>query len=226
MNMTHEVQEYLHYCEYQKKLSRLSLKAYIIDLGQFIKYTARAQQHALSKVTISGYMRELHGKYSPKTVKRKIASLRAFLNYLEFEEAIEVNPMRKIKTKFQEVKQLPKTIPLRTITDLLAMAFEEQRNAKTEYEIFSTLRDRVVLEMLFATGMRVSELCSLQISDVNLEEGIIQVMGKGSRERIIQVENADVKNALIDYRRACKHDSPFFLPIGGEINYQTSLSVP
>ena len=223
MRISKEIKEYLHYCEYQKKLSGLSLKAYNIDLYQFSAFCMTIEDQELSKAAISAYIQDLHKNYLPRTVKRKIASLRAFLNYLEFEEILDTNPIRKIKTRFQEPKQLPKTIPLGTIEKLLTVAFDEQKIATTKYGAFVALRNRVVLEMLFATGMRVSELCSLKKENINLAEGTIRIVGKGLKERIIQIENTDVKESLIKYQHISNSSNTFFLRIGLEQNYQTNL---
>jgi len=214
MNIQKEITTYLHYCKYQKKLSSLSLKAYSIDLRQFLGYLNSVQEQVLSKAIISGFIQELHQKHLPRTAKRKLASLRAFLNYLEFEEILEANPIRKINTKFQEPKQLPRTIPLRLIEQLLTTAFKEQELAATHYASFVALRNRNVLEILFATGVRVSELCSLKKTDVNLDDGTIRIIGKGAKERIIQIENSDVIDSLLHYKNISSSHSDFFLLIG------------
>ena len=210
MNLQKEIVAYLHYCEFQKKLSALSIKAYTIDLQQFNEYVSVTSENAFTKETLSGYMKELHKKYAARTTKRKLASLRAFLNYLEFEEILDTNPIRKIRTKFQEPKELPKTISLRFIEQLLIAAKGEQKLATTDFGVFVALRDRTILEMLFATGMRVSELCSLKTSDINLEDGTVRIMGKGTRERIIQIGNAEVINSLLHYHKSNLNPSDFF----------------
>ena len=199
MNMKQEIEKYLIYCKNQKKLSQKSIKAYSIDLEQYISYFGSTQEDALTKTGICSYISELHETYAPKTAKRKLASLRVFLNHLEFEEIINTNPLRKIKTKFQEPKILPRVIPLNLIEALLAIAHRESRKAKTGYEKFTTCRDTAVMELLFATGMRVSELCYLKAEDVNLESGCIHIMGKGAKERCVQVGNAEVLSVLREY---------------------------
>jgi integrase/recombinase XerD len=214
MDIGNEIKKYLYCCKYQKKLSDLTLKAYAIDLRQFLAFSGDVIECLISKAAISGFIRQLHQNYLPRTAKRKIASLRAFLNYLEFEEIISTNPMRKIPVKFQEPKQLPKTIPLRLIKQILIAALREHEQAQTPYGIASSLRDRVILEILFATGMRVSELCSLKKDDVNLEDGTIRIIGKGTKERIIQIENNDIMNILQRYQNSHTSKSGFFLPIG------------
>jgi len=213
MNLGNEILSYLENCKHQKKLSELSLKAYSIDLKQFLAYFKYSSEQTLSKLAVSGYIQELHQKYMPQTVRRKIASLRAFLNYLEFEEILEMNPIRKIRTKFQEPKQLPKTIPLRFIEQILATAHNEQCSSTTAYETFVALRDKAMLETLFATGIRVSELCSIKTSDINLEDGTVHIIGKGKKERIIQIGNPEVIKALRKYHEANKSGSDFFLSI-------------
>jgi len=211
LDIQKEITDYLHYCKGQKKLSSLSIKAYTIDLRQFYEYACSSPEQAFSKTTLSNYIRGLHEKYTDKTVKRKLASLKAFLNYLEFEEILEINPMRKIRTKFQESKTLPKTIPLRFIERLLTTIKSEQALVATDYGNFVALRNRAILETLFATGMRVSELCSLKKSDVNLEDGTMRIMGKGTKERVIQIGNKEVIRSLIQYRESNLNCTDFFL---------------
>ena len=172
--------DYLMYCEGQKKLSAKSIKAYAIDLEQFKRHIT--SDDIPVKADISTYIMYLHKTNKPRTVKRKIASIRAFLNYLEFEEFITENPMKKIKTKFQEPQMLPRTISLTIIENILAIAYQELKQAKTAYAINSALRNIAMIELLFATGLRVSELCSLNIEHIDLCNGNIRIMGKGKRE--------------------------------------------
>ncbi|MDR2883550.1 MAG: tyrosine-type recombinase/integrase [Deferribacteraceae bacterium] len=208
IDIRQEVEAYLYYCEYQKKLSIKSIQAYSIDLKQFLSHN---NNQNLSKSTISNYITYLHKTYMPQAAKRKLASVRAFLNYLEFEEIIDANPIRKIKTKFKEPKILPKIIPLRVIEQLLAAVHQEWANAKTAHANCAALRNVAIMEILFATGMRVSELCSLKADDVHLEEGNIYIMGKGSKERIIQIGNDEVLSILRQYQEAFSPSAFFFI---------------
>ncbi|MDR0288292.1 MAG: tyrosine-type recombinase/integrase [Clostridiales bacterium] len=191
------VDDYLAYCEHQKKLSVKTIKAYTIDLGQFIQYTA--SENIPTKADISAYFAHLHKICLPRTVKRKIASIRAFLNYLEFEEIILENPIKKIKTKFQEPQTLPKTIPLTTIESILRIAYQELKQAKTACALSTALRNTVIIELLFATGLRVSELCSLNVDYIDLSNGSIRIMGKGTKERILQIGNTEVLSIMRHY---------------------------
>jgi len=214
MNLQAEIKSYLHNCEYHKKLNAKTLKAYSIDLKQFCEHLCVVQGQPITKATIMEYIKELHQAYKPRTAKRKLASLSAFFNHLEFEEKIDVNPMHKIKTKFQEPKELPKTIPFNTIKQILLIAHMEQVKTTTKYGSFAALRDVALLEMLFATGVRISELCSLRVNDVNLDEGTIRILGKGSKERVIQIGNEEVLGILRKYRKVANSATDFFLSIG------------
>jgi site-specific recombinase XerD len=191
------IADYLAYCEYQKKLSAKSIKAYTIDLEQLRRHTA--SENIPAKPEISVYITYLHRIYSPRTVKRKIASIRAFLNYLEFEEIISENPMKKIKIKFHVPQVLPKTIPLTKIETILRTAYQELKQARTTYAINTALRNAAMLELLFATGLRVSELCSLNAEYIDLENGKFLIMGKGAKERVLQIGNPEVLSILRHY---------------------------
>lgn len=197
-------QNYLEFCRYQKNLNDKSLKAYKIDLTQFSSFLTEMDGE-LDKQHISIYISYLYKRYRPKTIKRKIASLKAFCNFLEFDEIIEKNPFTKMKIKFKEPSLLPKTISLSIIQSVLTAAYEELPGTHVHPDTYSQksiLRDIAVLELLFATGVRVSELCSLTVSDVNISEGYIKIYGKGSRERIVQIGNEDVLLSLKKYKEA------------------------
>lgn len=143
---------------------------------------------------LEDFIAGLHQSYKPKTVKRKIASVKALFHYLEYKEIIDRNPFHKIHVKFRESAILPKTIPLHTVEHFLSAIYNHHAEAKTECQKKNTLRDIAVIELLFATGMRISELCSLKITDVNLYDRSILIYGKGSKERKIQIGNDDVRH--------------------------------
>ena len=201
INLDKEITTYLDYCKYQKKLSKDTVKAYTIDLKQFQRHIA-VTADCTAKSEITSYITHLHKTYQPKTVKRKLASLKVFFSHLEFEEILLDDPMRKIKTKFQESQELPRTIPLKAIKKIPTIAYNRLGQAQTSCGLQAALRDVAVVELLFATGMRVSELCTLRIEDVNLGDGSIRIMGKGSKERVLQIGNREVLRILRQYRDA------------------------
>ena len=106
----------------------------------------------------------------------------------------------------REPMVLPKTIPFSIIEKILASAYESLRQCGSDYSRRSAVRDIAVLEVLFATGARVSEICTLTPDAVDLLNHTIKIFGKGSKERIIQIENSDVLNALNKYYEAFCED--------------------
>lgn len=193
-----QLPHYLHYCLNQKELDLKTIKAYRIDLTQFFQYLTE-QGMEMDKDGINQYLFYIHGRYKQRTVKRKIASLRAFIGYLEYEEIIEENPFRKINTRFKEEVILPRTIPRDIVELLLRKMYEEKEKEMTVYERKFLVRDIAVIEFLFATGIRVSELSALKKGDIDMHTGIFLIKGKGSKERYMQIENEEVQKAIEEY---------------------------
>lgn len=191
---------YLEYCKKQKRLDEKTLRAYRIDLTQFFDHVRLADILEVTPEILENFIAELHQTYRPKTVKRKIASLKAFFHYFEYREVIERNPFNKIHVKFREPVLLPKTIPLHIVETFLSTIYKQQSYAKTAYQKRNALRDAAVIELLFATGMRISELCSLNAENVNLYDRTVLIYGKGSKERKVQIGNDDVANILEKYK--------------------------
>lgn len=197
------ISAYLQHCQIERGLSEKTIKAYRLDLSQFSRYIG-CDLYVCDKAAIQNYLSILHNQYKIKTVKRKIASLKAFFTYLVDEEIILSSPFEKLRIKLHEPFILPKTIPLSTINLILHNAYKKKNSFcnKSSYQYKVSLRDIAVLELLFATGMRVSELCALGPDAIDLRNGDIKIYGKGSKERIIQVGNPDVLLAVCTYYNA------------------------
>ena len=195
------LKEYLTYCKYRKRLDNKTLKAYSIDLQQYSLFSS-ASSLPLSRTTLDQYLTHLHKQYKPKTIKRKIASLKAFFHYLEYMELLEENPFSKLDIRFREAKLLPKTIPFHSLQNFLSTLYEQKRLATTSHQIDCCIRDIAVIELLFATGMRISELCSLKPADIDLINNTVLIYGKGAKERILQIGNPEVHHALTTYQNA------------------------
>ncbi len=198
--LTSIINTYLEYCETHKRLDKKTIKAYRIDLKQFITFFNTTDDiHTLSVTDIESYIKYLHENFKPKTAKRKLASLKAFFNFLEYRYIIETNPFNKIRTKFREPLLLPKTIPLHTVEKLLSTMYKQYALASTIYSKNRALLDIAICETLFSTGTRISELCNLKFSNVDMHDAVIRILGKGTKERIIQIGNNDVINILNIY---------------------------
>jgi site-specific recombinase XerD len=144
------------------------------------------------------WLRELRNN-QPKSVKRKIASIKAFFHYLEYKDIIILNPFNKLQIKFREPVILPKTIPLKTLEVLFNAAYAKYHKTTSPCQKRKTLRDIAVLELLFATGIRISELCSILLQNMDLQNNIILIHGKGSKERLIHICDPNVLNILNQY---------------------------
>jgi len=199
------IADYLEYCKYRKHLNAKTLKAYTIDLKQYKSYTPNLPE-CFAKDTVDTFITDLHKHYKPKTVKRKIASLKALFHYMEYREVLSENPFSKLDIRFREAKLLPKTIPFNSIQTFLSTLYAQKELASSKYQLHCCIRDIAVIELLFATGMRISELCSLKPSDINFENGNILIYGKGAKERILQIGNSEVLAALLTYKEEFKDD--------------------
>ena len=195
MDIQHYSKLFLEYCQTRRKLSNKTLKAYEIDLKQFEHFCG----DTFSKEILCHYVETMHEQYKPKTVRRKIATLKAFTHFLLIEDYIDYNPFQRLDISFREPVILPKTIPLTVINQILLTAYQCRNQTSTEYQKKIVLRDIAILEMLFATGARVSELCQIKNDSLDFETHTIKILGKGSRERIIQIENIEVISALREY---------------------------
>lgn len=220
-NLQKHIENYLNYCKYQKRLDAKTLKAYNIDICQFLEQVFSIDVLDITPYILENYIAKLHQQFKPKTAKRKIASLKALFHYLEYKEILDINPFNKIQIKFREPVILPKTIPLNTVKLFLSTIYNQHLNAKTDYQRKNTLRDAAVIELLFSTGIRISELCSLKINDVDLYDRTILIYGKGSKERKLLIGSDDVINVLKRYKSVFlekkQNQNHFFINQNGSV---------
>ena len=202
MELKNIINAYLNYCSEQRTLSSKTTKAYRTDLFQFAEFSCGK----FDKNSIINYIAFLHRNFKPKTAKRKIAALKAFAHYLMIQEIIDANPFDKIDTSFREPIVLPKIIPINIISKILENAYADFRKSNTYFSRKEAIRNIAVLELLFATGARVSEICTLTPEVVDLKNHTVKIFGKGSKERIIQIENTDVLKALNNYYETFSDD--------------------
>lgn len=197
------IDEFLNYCRYHKKLSDKTIRAYKIDLSQYGVFS-----NELSKQALWDYIEYLNKKYKPKTAKRKLATLKAFIHFLLLQDLIDFNPFDKLETTIKEPLLLPKTIPLGVIAKLISFSYQQIVFAKSDYQICSAVRNTAILELLFATGARVAEICTLRSDNVDLLGNSVKFYGKGSKERIIPIENFAVLSILRKYHSLFEKEIP------------------
>lgn len=200
--VSNHIMEYLNYCQCQKCLDGKTLKAYRIDLEKFAgqaweRFSGSAD--SLTVAQIESIFAAWHQEYKPKTVKRKITSVKAYYGWLTERGYVMDNPFLKIHTKFRESKTLPKTIPEHTLEQFLQVIYNAYQQADGLSKKRHTLRDIAIMETLFGTGVRISELCSLSPADVNCIEGALLIHGKGRKERLIQIPDEALLSLLDKY---------------------------
>ena len=138
-------------------------------------------------------------------MKRKLASVRAFYTYLETEEYIEKNPFRRIKAKFKEAVRLPRIISRNDIEKLMNYMYSRRKQVVSEKSRY-WLRDVAIIETFFATGIRVYELSNLRTDSVDLSTGVLKILGKGDKERCVQIADREVLTVLKKYYAANRQE--------------------
>jgi integrase/recombinase XerD len=185
------LQEFLIYLQVEKGLAKNTLVAYEHDLKKFISYLKQAKELALNEIDknfLAAYFYFLRKRGdSPASTARELASLRGFFKFLCMEEYLETNP-----TIYIETPKLPQKLP-RVLSEE-----EVERLLEIPQGIAPlTLRDRAMLELMYATGMRVSELVNLTIQQLNLDFAYVRCLGKGNKERIIPLGSQAVKSLQV-----------------------------
>ena len=173
------LEEFINYLSVERGLAANTLESYGRDLRQYLTYLTEKKKMALpetTQATVVGFLLHLQAKgRATSTISRMLAAVKCFYHFLAREQIIEGDPTVNLDAPKQE-KKLPRVLSVEDVFNLL-----QQPDLKTP----SGIRDRTMLEVLYATGLRVSELVSLKVSDVNMEEGYIRCLGKGSKERIV-----------------------------------------
>jgi integrase/recombinase XerD len=180
------VLDFLAYLEFERGLSRNTLAAYRTDLLQLGRFLAERDREAgtATPADLSDFLADLaqgdgdgRGPCSTATIHRKAACLRSFYRHLRREELIEDDPAARLETP-QRGKKLPEVLSYAEVQRLLA---QPRGDEPTE------LRDRALLELMYASGLRASEAIGLEVGDVDLDQGVLRARGKGSKERLVPV---------------------------------------
>ncbi len=195
--MNNIIESFLNFLSVEKGFSQNTIVAYRNDLHQFAAF-AEAQLaekgataddwSAIDRDLLLTHIVELKERqYAPATVARKIAAVKSFFDFLVREGVIGRDPAENLGGQ-KLGKSLPKTLSISQVEELLSQP--------TQHSTPGAKRDKAMLELLYATGMRVSELVSLNMDDVNLDDGFVRCFGKGSKERIIPIHEQAIEDLL------------------------------
>ena len=184
---------FLHHLEHERNLSPETVRAYRNDLEQLCEYFKVEVIQNLTELDnhqVREYLQHLNDKgYSKTTVVRKLAAIRSYFKYLKREGISDKNPFESVRTPRVE-RNLPHFLTVKEILKLLATPSTETARG---------LRDRAILETLYSTGLRVSELTALNWEDVDERQGVLRARGKGKKERIVPIGSYSIE-AIKNYR--------------------------
>ncbi|HEV8241650.1 MAG TPA: tyrosine-type recombinase/integrase [Thermoanaerobaculia bacterium] len=216
MKLSEAVAQFLGHCRYERNLSAHTIRAYGGDLREFVEFAHRNELSDLTAVStehIRSYLSWLldSGRLAPTSVRRRAATLRALFSWLEDQALLDDSPLQRLRIRIRIPKRLPRNLSRKTVTRLRAtfarsagldprIGYREQEfPADLTPKQRSALTMLVAVEILVATGLRVSELTSLTLHALSLDEGVARVDGKGSREREVFLLDPDVKELVRRY---------------------------
>ncbi|MFC1726230.1 tyrosine-type recombinase/integrase [candidate division KSB1 bacterium] len=217
MKLNEGIKKFLLYIQKERRLSEKTYISYSSDLQIFALWIDGEKD--LSKISenlLVKYFTDIYDsdKYQDSTIKRRIAAVRAFYKFLEMKNHITSSPMTKIAKGFRVKRKLPKTLSKQEVGKLLVAPIIERKMLdreleirklssqaikRTEQAIEDTVRDKAILEILFSTGLRLSELINLETERINFTDGTIHITGKGNKERDLYINSEDVLVALKEY---------------------------
>ncbi len=199
--MANPVESFFRYLQYEKRTSRHTLTSYKNDIGQLTGFLTETFELDTPAAADYGMLRAwiihlMESGLKPPSINRKIATLRTFYKFLLREQYIGKNPMQKIRI-LKTAKRLPAFVQEKEMKQVL-----DQTPFGTD---FTALRDRLVLELLYATGMRLSELISIKDSAIDWHNGTVKVLGKRNKERVIPFPKTVVPfiRRYVDERNKC-----------------------
>jgi integrase/recombinase XerC/integrase/recombinase XerD len=220
MNVQQAIADFLQHGQAVRNLSDRTLRAYQSDLTQFHVHVDGANMVDITPEHLENYLTKLGtGPYRDTSIRRKVAALKVFFRYLEETGVVTESPARKLKIKRPVESRVPTVLSNREVKSLLAAPKEQigalsaSRDASPggRNRFFCAVRDDVILELLFSTGIRIGELVALDVKDVDLAARQIHITGRATRGRevtIAQNELADGLRTYLDLRAEREMETP------------------
>jgi integrase/recombinase XerD len=208
MNVQQAISQFLEHGQSVRHLSDRTLRAYQSDLAQFHVHMSDVDAPEITPDHLEAYLDKLGGgPYRDTSVRRKVAALKVFFRFLEEQGVVNESPARKLKIKKPVENRVPTVLSNREVRALLAAPKEQveelsvvrDHSAGSRNRYFCAVRDNVILELLFSTGIRIGELVALNVTDVDLDRGQIQITGRATRGRLVSLTSEDVVLAIRQY---------------------------
>lgn len=208
MNVQQAIAEFLEHGQSVRNLSDRTLRAYQSDLAQFHTHIPETPTVEITPEHLETYLDKLgDGPYRDTSIRRKVAALKVFFRYLEEQGIVHESPARKLKIKKPIENRVPTVLSSREVRALLAapklqvseLSTMRDQSPGGRNRYFCAVRDNVILELLFSTGIRIGELVSLNLGDIDIEKRQIQITGRATRGRSVAVAPDGVIEALRQY---------------------------
>jgi integrase/recombinase XerD len=208
MNVPQAIADFLQHGQAVRNLSDRTLRAYQSDLTQFQSHVDGATTVEITPEHLESYLDKLGtGPYRDTSIRRKVAALKVFFRYLEEKGVVQESPARKLKIKRPVESRVPTVLSNREVKSLLAAPKEQigalsaTRDASPggRNRFFCAVRDDVILELLFSTGIRIGELVALDVKDVDLQSRTIHITGRATRGREVTIGTSELASGLQTY---------------------------
>jgi integrase/recombinase XerD len=208
MNVQQAISDFLQHGQAERNLSDRTLRAYNSDLSQFHVHMNGANMVDITPEHLEQYLDKLGtGPYRDTSIRRKVAALKVFFRYAEECGVVTESPARRLKIKKPVESRVPTVLSPREIRALLEAPKEQVEilsssrdgSAGSRNRYFCAVRDNVILELLFSTGIRIGELVALNVTDVDLANHQIHITGRATRGRLVTVSSDAVISSLMRY---------------------------
>jgi integrase/recombinase XerC/integrase/recombinase XerD len=208
MNVQQAIDQFLEHGQTVRNLSDRTIRAYQSDLVQFHTHMSDTPATDITPEHLEVYLDKLGGgPYRDTSVRRKVAALKVFFRFLEEQGIVQESPARKLKIRKPVENRVPTVLSNREVRALLAapkeqveelsMARDHSPGSRNRY--FCAVRDNVILELLFSTGIRIGELVALNVSDVDVDRKQIQITGRATRGRVVALTSETLPEAMQNY---------------------------
>jgi integrase/recombinase XerC/integrase/recombinase XerD len=208
MNVQEAIADFLQHGQAVRNLSDRTIRAYQSDLSQFHVHVDGAQMLDITADHLEQYLDKLGtGPYRDTSIRRKVAALKVFFRYLEEKGVFSESPARRLKIRKPVENRVPTVLSSREVRALLAAPKDQigalsglrDHSAGGRNRYFCAVRDNVILELLFSTGIRIGELVALNVSDVGVENSQIHIIGRATRGRTVTITSHVVTDSLMNY---------------------------
>ena len=208
MNVQQAIDQFLHHGQSERNLSERTLRAYHSDLSQFHHHLNDEAMVEITPEHLETYLDKLGtGPYRDTSIRRKVAALKVFFRYLEEAGVVEESPARRLKIKRPVENRVPTVLSTREVRALLSAPKDQigeliggrDQSPGGRNRYFCAVRDNLILELLFSTGIRIGELVALNVSDVDLQTRQIKITGRATRGRSVSLSSDVVRAAIQQY---------------------------